>query len=93
MCQNLIDRYFVKKLKSGNDQQFTDDNSYYRFLEDDESNALNSGMESLCEPRPAHEVGETLRHLILKLYNTYLSADGKVSFTFDFMACQYWHTY
>ncbi|KAK3738429.1 hypothetical protein QZH41_005631 [Actinostola sp. cb2023] len=44
---------------------------------DDESNALNSGMESLCEPRPAHEVGETLRHLILKLYNSYLSADGK----------------
>lgn len=69
----------MKRIKNGQDEPFADDNNFYRFLDDDDNNALNSGMESLCEPRPAHEVGETLRHLILKLYNSYLSADGKVS--------------
>jgi len=79
MCQNLLDRKFAYAVKkSEQEKQFADDDTLYRFLEDEESNALNSGMESLCEPRPAHEVGETLRHLILTLYNSYLSADGKV---------------
>jgi hypothetical protein len=79
MCQNLIEHHFVHPVKKGDEEKgFSDDDTLFRFLEDDESNALNSGVGSLCEPRPAHEVGETLRHLILNLYNSYLSSDGKV---------------
>ncbi|XP_031549993.1 uncharacterized protein LOC116287451 [Actinia tenebrosa] len=78
MCQNLLERHFGHSIKKGDEEKgFTDDDTLYRFLEDDESNALNTGMGSLCEPRPAHEVGEMLRHLILELYDSYLSSDGK----------------
>ncbi|CAH3035075.1 unnamed protein product [Pocillopora meandrina] len=77
MCRELVERNFGHGVEKGKHTEFKDDNSIYRLLEDDESTALNSGMSSVCEPRPAPEVAEELRRLILTLYSKYLSKDGK----------------
>ncbi|XP_060077398.1 uncharacterized protein LOC132556952 [Ylistrum balloti] len=78
MGQNLIDKHFGHNVKSTSDEVFQDSpDKYYRLLEDDESSALNAGEMSQCEPRPADELGEEIRKLILKIYNAFLSADGK----------------
>ncbi|XP_045158695.2 uncharacterized protein LOC123524512 isoform X2 [Mercenaria mercenaria] len=74
MGQALIDRHFGHQLK--NQETFQDADVYYRLLEDDDSSALNAGPSD-CNPRPAGELGEDLRKLILKIYSSYLSADGK----------------
>ena len=79
MCRELVERNFGHCVEKGKHTEFKDDNSIYRLLEDDESTALNSGMSSVCEPRPAPEVAEELRRLILTLYSKYLSNDGKVT--------------
>ena len=78
MCRQLVERNFGHSLEKGKQTEFRDDDSIYRLLEDDESTALNSGMSSDCEPRPAPQVAEELRRLILGLYNQFLSKDGKV---------------
>ncbi|XP_064626576.1 uncharacterized protein LOC135487119 [Lineus longissimus] len=76
MGQQLIDKHFGHHVK--HTETFQDDVVYYRLLEDDhETNALNAGSISDCDPRPAGELGEDLRRLILKLYNAFLSKDGK----------------
>ncbi|KAL9968655.1 hypothetical protein ACROYT_G020770 [Oculina patagonica] len=77
MCRQLVERNFGHSLEKGKQTEFKDDDSIYRLLEDDESTALNSGMSSMCEPRPAPQVAEELRRLILKLYSQFLSKDGK----------------
>ncbi|XP_068755580.1 uncharacterized protein [Montipora capricornis] len=77
MCRQLVERNFGHGVGKGKETEFKDDDSLYRLLEDDETTALNSGMSSLCEPRPAPEVAEELRRLILKLYSQFLSKDGK----------------
>ena len=51
MCQQLVTRHFGHNVKNDT-ENFQDDNSIYRFIEDDESNALNSGVKTQCEPRP-----------------------------------------
>ena len=79
MCSQLVERNFGHSLGKGQETLFKDDDSIYRFLEDDETSALNSGMSSVCEPRPAPQVAEELRRLILELYGQFLSKDGKVS--------------
>ena len=78
MCKQIVERHFGHAVKKGHQAEFKDDQTIYRFLEDDENNALNAGMSSLCEPRPGPEVAEELRHLILRLYAQFLSKDGKV---------------
>ncbi|CAG2211928.1 unnamed protein product [Mytilus edulis] len=75
MGQALIDKHFGHNVKSK--ETFQDADVYYRLLDDDESEALNSGTMSDCEPRPAGEVGEDIRKLILKIYNVFLSKDGR----------------
>ena len=82
MCRQLVERNFGHSLEKGKQTEFRDDDSVYRLLEDDESTALNSGMSSDCEPRPAPQVAEELRRLILNLYNQFLSKDGKVKVMF-----------
>jgi len=77
MCRQLVERNFGHSLGKGKETEFRDDDSIYRLLEDDESTALNSGMSSVCEPRPAPQVAEELRRLILNLYSQFLSKDGK----------------
>lgn len=77
MCRQLVERNFGHSLEKGKETEFKDDDSVYRLLEDDESTALNSGMSSACEPRPAPQVAEELRRSILKLYSQFLSKDGK----------------
>jgi len=78
MCRQLVERNFGHSLEKGKDTEFRDDDSIYRLFEDDESTTLNSGMSSLCEPRPAPQIAEELRRLILKMYGQFLSKDGKV---------------
>lgn len=78
MCCQLVERNFGHSLEKGKDTEFRDDDSIYRLFEDDESTTLNSGMSSLCEPRPAPQIAEELRRLILKMYGQFLSKDGKV---------------
>ena len=75
MMADLLQHHFGKGVK--NTTEFRDDGTFYRLLEDDDSNALNAGVTSDCEPRPASELGEDLRRLILSIYNKHLSADGK----------------
>lgn len=75
MGQKLIDQHFGHNLKSN--QTFEDSDTLYRLMDDDESTALNAGEMSTCEPRPAGELGEDIRKLILKIYAAFLSPDGK----------------
>ncbi len=76
MGQQLIDRHFGHQVKEN--QTFQDDKVHYRLIEDDDSTALNAGETSQCQARPAGELGEDIRRLILKIYSAFLSADGKV---------------
>ena len=48
MGQSLLDQHFGHNVKS--EQVFKDDDTYYRLLEDDKSNALNAGETSSCQP-------------------------------------------
>lgn len=50
MGQTLINQHFGKQVKE--ETTFKDDGSYYKLLEDDDTNALNSGATSPCQPRP-----------------------------------------
>lgn len=50
MGQALIDKHFGHNVKS--QETFQDTDVYYRLLDDDETEALNSGTMSDCEPRP-----------------------------------------
>ncbi|WAR22899.1 DPTOR-like protein [Mya arenaria] len=69
MGQALIDRFFGHQVKA--ETTFQDADIYYRLLEDDDTHALNAG------PSDSGELGEDLRKLILKIYSSYLSADGR----------------
>ncbi|XP_065182359.1 uncharacterized protein LOC135813068 [Sycon ciliatum] len=60
-----------------NDHDFKDGYFFYRLLDDDESNSLNTKHHSECEPQSATEVAEVLRSSIVLLYNDYLSIDGR----------------
>jgi len=77
MCQQLVERHFGHNVKRGESEEFKDDDSVYQFIEDVQANALNAGIKTQCEPRPASELGEELRQLILAIYNNHLSPDGK----------------
>ncbi|XP_056018682.1 uncharacterized protein LOC125670590 isoform X2 [Ostrea edulis] len=75
MGQKLIDQHFGHNLKSA--EKFQDSDALYRLLDDDDSTALNAGEMSECGPRPAGDLGEDIRKLILKIYAAFLSKDGK----------------
>jgi len=77
MCQQLVDRHFGHSVNKDTATGFKDDATIYRFIEDDEGTALNSNIHSACEPQPASLLGEELRQLILSIYNSHLSRDGK----------------
>ena len=61
MCKQLVEKHFGKSVKDKGQLEFRDDETIYRFLEDDQTNALNSEISSDCEPRG----GETLYFIIL----------------------------
>ncbi len=48
--QNLIDRHFGSQVKK--EETFKPDGTLYQLLEDSETNALNAGETSSCQPRP-----------------------------------------
>ena len=50
MGQALINQHFGHQV--ANQEDFRDDDTYYRLLEDDDTTALNAGDVSHCEPRP-----------------------------------------
>lgn len=54
MAQNLLEKHFAHHVKKDL-TEFHDDEKLYRFLEDDESNALNADVSSDCEPRPGKD--------------------------------------
>ncbi|KAJ7543861.1 hypothetical protein O6H91_09G056300 [Diphasiastrum complanatum] len=60
---------------------FEDGNNFYRFLEHDpvvSTKCYNFlGITNDLEPHPAHEVGKELMELILAIYETHVSEDGK----------------
>ena len=51
MCKQLVEKHFGKSVKEKGQIEFRDDDTIYRFLEDDQTNALNSDIVSDCEPR------------------------------------------
>ena len=51
MGNSLLEKHFSHSAKKDT-TEFTDDDTLYRLLEDDESNALNADVSSDCEPRP-----------------------------------------
>ena len=53
MGQALIDKHFGHNVKSV--ETFQDANVYYKLLDDIETEALNSGTMSDCEPRPGND--------------------------------------
>ncbi|KAL5016161.1 hypothetical protein ScPMuIL_005750 [Solemya velum] len=75
MGQELMDRHFGQHVHA--QDTFEDKDQLYTLLDDDDSTALNSGSLSECQPQPAGFLGEEIRKMILKIYNAFLSADGK----------------
>ncbi|XP_030845992.1 uncharacterized protein LOC593247 [Strongylocentrotus purpuratus] len=75
--QDLLDRGYAAAVKATRDGRFEDNDTLYRLLEHDQNSALNAGLTSECEARPASDLGEDLRKLILSLYNDFLTPDGK----------------
>ena len=51
MCKQLVEKHFGHSVKEKGQIEFRDDDTIYRFLEDDHNNALNSEVVSDCEPR------------------------------------------
>jgi hypothetical protein len=47
-----LDKHFLHSVKKADTEKFQDDDTLYRLLQDDESNALNADVSSDCEPRP-----------------------------------------
>ncbi|XP_019618159.1 PREDICTED: uncharacterized protein LOC109465380 [Branchiostoma belcheri] len=75
MGQKLVTRGFGHHVTD--DHKFKDEVLFYRLLEDDSESALNAGVTAECQPRPAGELSEVIRKLILKIYSKHLSKDGK----------------
>jgi hypothetical protein len=56
---------------------FQDDaNSVYKLSTSDASRTLNSSEMSKCVQRPATDIAEDMRNLILRLYGQFISDDG-----------------
>lgn len=75
MGQGLVSRKFGRSAVQEEDQQFKDDDTLYQLLSS--AKALNSDVISDCVQRPANDVAEDLRKLILKIFAQYLSPDGR----------------
>ncbi|PIK52649.1 hypothetical protein BSL78_10465 [Apostichopus japonicus] len=75
--KHLFDKGFFHIVKGKPVGEFTDSSNLCRLYEHEETSALNSGLVSDCESRPASELSESLRKLILSIYNDFLSKDGK----------------
>ncbi|XP_067941492.1 uncharacterized protein [Watersipora subatra] len=73
--RHLVDHHYIHRVK--HDKKFTNDDSLYRLLEHDDSDALNQGEGQACGIPTVNQLGEDLRKLILKIYTNYLSDDGK----------------
>jgi len=75
MGKQLVSRKFGTS--ADNDQDFRDDhNAVYKLATSDCERALNTAELSKCAQRPATEVAEEMRKLILRLYGQFLSDDG-----------------
>lgn len=54
MGQYLLAKHFAHSVKKDSADEFQDNDTLYRLLLDDESNALNANVSSDCEPRPGN---------------------------------------
>ncbi|XP_065177247.1 uncharacterized protein LOC135807139 [Sycon ciliatum] len=73
--QTLIKRHYLHHVC--HDHFFKDEKLFYRFLEDEPTEALNTFMVCELEPRPAKVLAEIMRRKILSMYDLFLSPDGK----------------
>lgn len=72
---NLYKFHFLSSVHAGDN--FKEDSTLYRLLQDEPSNALNANVSVDLKPMPASELAVQLRKQILKIYGEFLSSDGK----------------
>jgi len=79
MGQQLLEKRFIQAASGTADSSRFEGapKALYRMVEDDHPSALNSGEGSSCPARPATEVAESLRKLMLRMYAANISPDGK----------------
>lgn len=76
--QELLQRKFIFPLNENENSSFKNDaSSIYQLGSGLSNQALNKDKVNTCAQRPAGEVAEDLRKLILQIFATFLSADGK----------------
>lgn len=73
--QFLVEHHFARPVKHSS--AFGNDDKLYRLIADEDSEALNHGDVSQCEVKSVNQLGEDLRKLILQIYNSFLSDDGR----------------
>lgn len=73
--QELMNRKFIFSLDKNS--SFKNDVSYYQLGSGFSAQALNKDQVNNCAQRQAGEVAEDLRKLILEIFASFLSADGK----------------
>jgi len=71
----LMDKFYFRHVV--NDHKFKDKYLFYRFVNHESSNALNILDLHPKEPKPASEISQQLRKAILRIYDEFLSDDGK----------------
>eukprot|EP00736_Rhodelphis_marinus_P009107 Rmarinus@m.5247 len=82
LANELVQQHVFHDIKRKSDS-FEDSSRLYRFLHDEPLSALNVPADrdrrrnSVCAPRPATEVAQEIRSMILLLYDEYLSPDGR----------------
>ena len=64
MGKIFLEKHFLHSAKKDS-ENFKDDDTLYRLLQDDESNALNADVSSDCEPRPGIYILIKLLRVIL----------------------------
>lgn len=78
MGQALISRHFGHSMPPEPEEVFRPDDTIYRLLEDDDSDALNSGPISATEPLPAALLSAELQRILIQLFEGHVTPDGKV---------------
>lgn len=72
---------------------FKDEKLYYRFIEDEGTRSLNTDEVSSCDPLSASDISTKMRKLILRLYDDFLSEDGKHVDYAGIGKCDEWKMY
>ncbi|XP_014791123.1 uncharacterized protein LOC106884313 [Octopus bimaculoides] len=76
LCKALLSHHFCREVSNAG--WLNRDDTYYMLLEDLSSSALNAKPISFCKPTTLDKLGKRLRFQISAIYDSYLSANGKV---------------